>query len=210
VTCVAPAGLTLTGEVESLRLWINALPKPTTLACLIESLPRPVRAHAAVSQLSAQPSVGADNPRFFLFHDPLIMTITPRGMGRDLLELSVLESETRSLKAEIHFPVTGELQAADPYERALFNDELTGCAFCHADERPAPAIAFARAFSSEALRPDPVNRVALDSMLETTRNCDALAEPDRCQILRALFEQGPVLDHDFPESMRICFAAADP
>ncbi len=208
-SCAVPAGLAPAGDVESLRVWLNALPKPTTLACLLESLPRPLRAQAARSQLSAQPSDGAHSPRFFLFHDPLIMTITPSGAGSDLLELSVLESDTRSIKAEIHFPVSHELSAAEPYERALFNDELTSCAFCHADERPAPEISFARAFSSEALKPDPQNRVAISSLLEAAQSCDAASEPDRCRILRALFDQGPIVEHEFPAAMRICFPTSN-
>jgi hypothetical protein len=203
--CSAPEGLALTGDVESLRIWINALPKPTTLACVLESLPRPLRAQAAQSELSAQPSNGAHNPRVFLFHEPLLMTVIASGTGSPLLELSVLESETRSIKAEIHFPVGQELPAAEPYEQALFDDETTGCAFCHADERPVPEITFARAFSSEALKPDPLARVAIDSMLEVAMGCDAVLEPERCQMLSALFARGPVVEHEFPAGMRVCF-----
>jgi hypothetical protein len=208
-TCQAPSGLSLSGDVESLRVWINALPKPTSLPCLLESLPRPIRAHAAQSQLSAQPSAGAHNPRFFLFDEPLIMTITPSGIGSDLLELSVLESATRSVKAEIHFPVSHELLEAEPYERALFNDELTSCAFCHADERPVPSITFTRAFSSEALKPDPRNRVAVSSMLDEAARCDGAAEPARCQMLGALLDHGAVVEHEFPAAMRVCFASSN-
>ena len=66
---------------------VNALPSPVTLPCFLQALARPLKMHAAVSLISAQPSVGARSPRIFLFFDGLRVSIVPAGAGAPLLEM---------------------------------------------------------------------------------------------------------------------------
>lgn len=200
--CVAPEGVSNapTTVLETLDL-INALPQPVTLPCFIESLERPLRLYATSGVLSAQPAVGRRSPRLFLFLGNMSVSIVPEGNGSSLLEFGELESDTRSLKAEVEFPVVGTLSEADAFDRLMYNETLTSCAFCHASEKQHEGITSTRAFVSIALRPSPFERVSLASVLAEHTLCDPEAEPDRCAMFRALFDHGEVVDGEFPEAM---------
>jgi hypothetical protein len=181
---------------------VNALPQPVTLPCFIESLARPLQLNATESLISAQPAAGRRSPRAFIFSDPLIMSIAFDGVGSPLLELGEMRpGGTRSLKAEIEFPVNGELSPAAPFERVLFIESLTSCGVCHDDEQPAPDVTFTRAFDSRALRPVPAERVPLESLMLEREGCDPASEPERCALLEAVFGAGSVVDHDFPTTL---------
>jgi hypothetical protein len=172
---------------------VNALPRPVTLSCFIESLARPLEINATESILSAQPAVGQRSPRAFIFADPLIMSIAFDGEGSSLLELGEVRSGgSRSLKAEIEFPVTAELSREAPFERVLFLETITSCGVCHDDEEPAPDVTFTLAFESRALRPVPEERVSLDFLMQERESCDSGREPARA---------GTVVDREFAATM---------
>lgn len=185
---------------EALTL-ANSLPLPVTAECFVESLDRPLRLEASRSIFSAQPAVGARSPRLFLFFEPLIITIVPDGVGRELIEFGELVSETRSLKGEIPFPLTERLGPEAPYEQVLFRDDLTVCAFCHADEVPSSLAE--GGFESVALRPGESTIIPIDFLLEQQRTCDREAEPERCAYLDAIVKPGPLEHHPFPEELPI-------
>jgi hypothetical protein len=190
---------------------VNELPQPVTLPCFIESLARPLELNATESFLSAQPAVGLRSPRAFIFSDPLIMSIAFDGMGSPLLELGELRAGgERSLKAEIEFPVNGELSQAAPFERILFGESFTTCGVCHADEQAAPDVTFTQAFESRALRPVPIERVSLDSLRYERSSCDDEREPARCALLDAVFGAEPVVDRDFPPTLPTFYWACVP
>jgi hypothetical protein len=180
---------------------VNALPKPLTLACFIEALGRPLKLHAAISTVSAQPSRGTRSPRIFVYLETLVMTVVPEGRGAHLLEFGEQRPDMRSVKAELRFPIEENVSSSLPYEQALFDEEVTGCAFCHADEQPDPSITAAPAFVSRALRPFERQRVPLSGLEEEHATCDAAIEPERCALLDALFGGGDVADWDFPVEM---------
>jgi hypothetical protein len=181
---------------------VNELPQPVTLACFLDSLARPLELNATESLISAQPAMGRRSPRLFIFVDPLIMSISFDGTGSRLLELGeVRPGGTRALKAEIEFPVIGELPRAEPFERILFLDDLTTCGGCHDGEQPAPDVTFTKAFESQALKPVPNERVSLESLLQEREACDPGREPARCALLEAVFGPEAVVDREFPASM---------
>jgi hypothetical protein len=200
--CVAPEGAPTSPQtVADVLALINALPSPVTLPCFLQALARPLKMHASVSLISAQPSGGARSPRIFLFFDGMRMSIVPAGAGASLLELGEIREESRSLKAEVLFPVTTPLDAATPYQRILFTDTVTRCGFCHPVETPDPDITFATAFTSVALRPLDSYAVSIDSLANELGICDPSAEPDRCAMLQALFDQGPPVEQPFPADL---------
>lgn len=200
--CVAPPGVSNAPRsiAEAVTL-VNALPKPVTVACYLEALARPLELYATRGAISAQPAVGARSPRIFLFFDPLIASVVPDGMGRDLVEFGELESDTRSLKGELRFPIGAEVSADEPFAHLLFQGSRTACSLCHAEEVPHAELTFATAFVSRSLKPRPEERVSLTDLITEFLNCDPSAEPERCAILNGLFEQGDVVDRDFPEAM---------
>ncbi len=191
--------------IEDVVTLINALPTPVTLPCFLENLARPLRLFATKSVFSAQPAAGERSPRIFIFLDPLILSVVPEGDTSVLLELSVLESDTRSLKGEIPFPVTEPLEPSAPYDRLLGNEGLTSCGFCHREEQPAAALPFANAYISDAIRPQPISEVDLADVREQHRLCDADTEPERCDMLRALFDYGEIERGEFPPEMPTFF-----
>ena len=74
--CEAPADLAIT-DIASVVDWVNAMPKPLSLACFVKSLPRPMYYNATLSSFSAQPSVGKRSPRIFFMIDDLMLTVVP-------------------------------------------------------------------------------------------------------------------------------------
>jgi hypothetical protein len=116
--CFPPAGISGTPAsiAEAVRL-VNALPRPVTVECFLESLDRPLYAVATQSTISLQPAVGSRSPRIFLITSKLIMSIVPDGKGSQLVEFGQFVDERRTLKGEIHFPVVSDVLPAEPFER---------------------------------------------------------------------------------------------
>ncbi len=200
--CRAPGGVSdsprTIGETVTL---INALPKPLRLPCFLESLARPLQINATHSLFRAQPARGALSPRIFLFQDPTLMSIVPEGEGAALLEFGEQRPEFRSLKAEIVFPVSTQLEPSAPFDHLLFNPQTTTCAGCHAGEQPESEISGLRTFVSSSLRPRPPDHVSTLSLSHELEICDRVLEPQRCAILDALLGWGPVTDREFPVEM---------
>jgi hypothetical protein len=181
--------------------FLNAMPRPVTIPCFLAALPRPLLLYATRGVLSAQPAVGPRSPRMFVYFAPLTFSIVPEGSGQHLVEFGEFVSDTRTLKAEIEFPVETELSREAPFERLMFSENVTSCAFCHAAEEPAPDIDFTTAFVSDALRPAPFERVPLEDVRAEHASCDPALEPARCAMLDALFAHGEVVEWFFPEEL---------
>lgn len=205
-TCVAPAGVSGSPKtIEDVVALINALPKPVTVPCFLASLNRPLKVSLTSNPFSAQPAVGERSPRIFIMIGNLFISVVPEGDGAKLIEFSSLLTVDTSIKAELSFPVTARLTPEAPYERIRFQGG-TACAPCHANETRVSSITFANAFSSRALQPRPDFKVDLDYLRVETRGCDSAIEPERCAILKALFNYGPVQSQDFPAGMPYAFS----
>ncbi len=189
-------------SVEQLVALINSLPRPVLLPCLIEALDRPLKMYASQSSASIQPASGLENPRLFIFSLPLIMTVTSDGAAATRMELSVLApGNMLSTKAELEFPITGELTLEDPYVRVYTNNG-TSCKTCHQNESLDPAVTTAAAYLSNSLKPLPASEVSLNFMQAQYSTCNPLNQPDRCLLLKMLFEDGRALRQDFPVGMQ--------
>lgn len=204
--CAALAGPAPATVAEVIAL-LNTMPKPVTVPCLLEALPHPFSIQAVNSILSAQPAVGKRSPRIFIFFDRLILSVVPAGEGAHLLEFGERRNQTHTLKAELEFPITTELDvASSPYTRLRFDDQHTTCGFCHAEEDPADDIGHAYARISRGIKPMTSQRVSIAELQAELASCDALQEPERCAMLRALL--GPArtaLDGEFPAEWKTFF-----
>ncbi|HKO47985.1 MAG TPA: hypothetical protein VJV79_09695 [Polyangiaceae bacterium] len=200
--CRAPAGVSASPRTidEAVSL-INALPKPLSLPCFLESLARPLQIHATNSLFSAQPAEGLRSPRIFIFQDPTLLSIVPAGDGAPLLEFGEQRPELRSLKGELVFPVSTRLEPSAPFDKLLFNPQISTCGGCHAGELQESEILGVRSFVSLALRPRPRDQVSTQSLAHELEICDRVKEPQRCAILDGLLGWGPVTDRSFPPEM---------
>lgn len=200
--CAAPEGVSAAPrDYPELLELLNALPRPTTIACFVESLERPLKLSLADSLFSAQPAVGPENPRVFIAIEPMVYSIVPAGTGSVLLETSLLTSDTRSVKAELVFPLEEEVTFQE-MARHLWRGSGTVCGLCHAPEVEAVGPEFGQGlFESTALKPREEHLVSIPSLAAAADLCDPALEPERCAILDALFDYGPVEDWTFPEAM---------
>jgi hypothetical protein len=181
----------------------NALPRPLTLACFLESLERPLEIHAALSTISLQRAPTARSPRIFIFTGDVIMSVVPEGTGQPLLEMGQLVEPGRSAKAELKFPITEPVTPEYPFAH-VYDGEGTTCRFCHPNEEPAPALG-PSAFVSGAFSPVFRARVDVELLRAERGKCDEAAEPARCALLRAIFDHGEVRDREFPASVPTAF-----
>jgi hypothetical protein len=201
--CRAPAGVSASPRTtdEAVQL-LNALPKPTTVSCFVESLDRPLTVFATGSPFSAQPALNPRSPRVFVQFERLWLSFVIAGESSYLIEFGeLLEGEPlQSIKGELKLPLESAVAPSAPYDRVL-REEGTVCGLCHYDERPVTGMPAARAYSSIAFRPRPEGHVSVENLRLEAEQCDAKVEPQRCQMLSAFFGGGDVLEAPFPDSM---------
>ena len=204
--CHAPDGQSGSPRtIEEAVALLNALPKPTSVACFVESLDRPLLAYATSSTISGQPALSFKSPRVFLRLNQLLLSLVIDGKYSWVVEFSYLiDNDKRSIKGELEFPIATAVAPAAPYERIRFNDG-TVCGACHGSEERAASIDFATAFSSLAFRPNLTYRVPLDSLVHETQICDPGVEPERCQLLSAIFAGGQVSEAQFSNAMTLFY-----
>lgn len=201
--CNPPEGMS--GEPESiddLVAYINAMDHPLSLDCFLQSLDRPLRMSTTMSFFSAQPAIGRRSPRIFLFEGPLILSVVPEGEASALLEMGEERGMSRSIKAEIAFPVLTPLSPEAPFERLVLA-EVTACGVCHDQEVPIGDID--GAVISERLRPRVNEIVPVTELHEQYEQCDASVEASRCSMLTALFGHGQVVEQNFPKYLPTIF-----
>jgi len=199
--CSSPPDIALV-DIQSVVDWINAMEKPLTLPCFIQSLPRPLRIQPAYSEFSAQPSPNAGSPRIFFFFDRLILTVAVdqdfAEMPYPLLEMSYLVDEPNLIttKAELKFPIVETLSAGSPYLDLSFNERISQCSFCHPRESIRETIEDKPVYQSTMLRParpQPVERLYQENIA-----CEASREPHRCAMLASIVDHGELVPFQFP------------
>ncbi|HMW46686.1 MAG TPA: hypothetical protein PK011_14310 [Marinagarivorans sp.] len=172
--CKGPANIQLNnfaGVVD----WINAMPKPLTLACFIASLPRPLTYNATFSRSSVQPAIGKLNPRIFIQYEKLWLSFVPQEAmtavkdpltgertsvwdsdGIQLLEFSLeVDSDLpvpQSIKGELAFPILKNIPRNAPYARIADSSRESTCKACHANETIIGSLDGAPIFRSKMLR----------------------------------------------------------
>jgi hypothetical protein len=191
--CTPPPGFSGTPRtIEAAVALMNALPKPTTLPCFIESLDRPLELYLTSSTLSLQPADGERSPRTFLVLGDLVMSVvtTPDFIFR--LELGYRSAPGRSIKGEVLFPLGQDVTATMIEDRIRIGD-ISICGGCHgAETRPSDSFFLDGAFESSIATPLYPFEVDLESLKAQAALCDRALEPDRCAQLSALFDHGDV------------------
>ena len=191
--CATPAGIERAPRTiaEAVGL-LNALPKPTSLACFVESLPRPLDVYLTSSKFSAQPAVSEESPRIFIIEEPLFLAFVPEGVAEGLLEIGWRTSPDRAIRTEIVFPTRAAVTAELVNDHIALTDRNSFCGNCHFGEAPAyDAFLGDRALESDVNPPNPDYEVELDGLRERAQACDPEASP-RCELLDALFGHGEV------------------
>jgi hypothetical protein len=181
---------------------INKLPHPASVACFVASLPRPLSVVATTSDFSVQAASGEANPRLFILTDGLVLSIIPAGESSHLLELGEWVSTTRTIKAEIPFPIEAPITHDTPYE-VLNSPSITTCGLCHRNEVPTPERP--GAFTSDAMRPLPQQHASLAALYAELEACDFVNDAERCEMLSALFDFGPVVEVSFSDELATFF-----
>lgn len=202
-SCIAPEGLGSPASIEDAVDLINALPKPTSLPCFLESLDRPLAVAATDSRSSAQPATGAENPRLFIARDALLLSVLPEGPGSDKLEFAVDVGDGLSVKAELAFPIEEEIPYSEPYAQ-IRRQTGTSCGSCHLREQHWDTVDGAGVFASEALQHPPERDISPGFVGALAGVCDASITPERCAMLTAVFAHGSVVAQPLPEFLKIC------
>jgi hypothetical protein len=175
---------------------INALPKPLSIPCFIESLTRPLKLNITLSKSSAQPAVGTTSPRIFIISDDLVLSIVPEGKGAYFLELSQMYSDSSSVKSELEFPVREAITYQTGYDRINLGG-ATACGPCHLNEQPDNSIAESNAFTSFALKPK--SNMDLVDFKSELYKCELETSLSyRCQMIKSIFKFEQVSEVDFP------------
>ena len=190
------------------------MPHPLTLPCFVRSLPRPLYAYSTASGESAQPSIGDNNPRVFLFFDKLTLSIVPGERyntlptgepspaspdKHNLLEISYNTQGVKSTKGEIKFPIVAPLPDSGPYENLAFRDTASICSLCHRGEVKYGEINGVPIYESDRLKPlDPIGFKPMRTDYEA---CAALPESYHCNMLKAIFDPGEIRWQEFPAGL---------
>lgn len=176
---------------------IDALPA-ATIECLVASLPRPLSLVASLSATSLQPAANSNTPRIFVLYDGLLMSVVGGGDGAHRIEFGQWVTETRTLKAEIRYPIARPLAREAPYQGLVdVGQTVSSCGFCHNQEEPHPTIA--GAFVSDALAPAGLFELSVADVRAIRAGC---TDEPYCAILRALFDYGDVRQGTFPAEVR--------
>lgn len=193
--CSAPSGVSASPRtIAQAVALMNALPKPTSIACLLQSLERPLEVYLTSSGLSAQPAPNARSPRTFLIRDQLILSVVPDGASASVLELSFRTSPGRAIRAEIPFPLSADVTAASMIQHVQIG-RFSMCGGCHTNEfRTADEFfdSSGGAYESDVIAPFPPFQIDLQTFREEAQDCDPSREPRRCANLSALFDHGEV------------------
>ena len=173
---------------------MDTLPRPTSLACFLEALERPLTLYMTKSDRSLQPSPGERSPRTFILRGNFEMSIVLDGDKSNTLEFGFRPEPSRSIKAEVEFPLTKDVSETTLFDRVQVTPRTTKCGACHVGEGHQDYPGFPLGvFISDVLAPFELDEIKLDALKAEHASCDKAAEPYRCGLLSALLDHGDVV-----------------
>lgn len=179
---------------------LNTLRKPVTLDCFLEALDRPLTVYMTRSDDSLQPAPDERSPRTFIINGNLVMSIVFGGNASNTLEFGYRPTVARSIKAEIVFPLTADLNERSLFDRVRVTERTTQCGACHIGEAHEDFPGFpSGVFASDIIIPFDMDEVSLDAMRAEASACDPSADEYRCGLLSALFDHGELVRGELPE-----------
>jgi hypothetical protein len=195
----APTGtLPTIQSISTLVAFINSLPRPVQLHCVIANLPRPLFVLASQSASSAQPSLSAHDPRIFIKSGPTILTLITSGAAAGTLELSQSTGSDLWERADFKFPVAeAELREQAGLDHIRFGSG-TSCGLCHAGEVYSRTLDGSSVYKSQLMRPAPSQEVSIAALRFEVTDCQKNNDQtDRCLLFRSLFDGGAVVSFDY-------------
>lgn len=197
--CMRPTSIKQNPETfEDVVRLINALPKPVSVPCFLDTLEPPFYVNATSSVFSGQPAGDAHSPRIFLFVGrALVISVVPSGVGSTMIEFSLRLNADDSIKGELAFPVVENLSLEAPYTHILTNrKDATVCQACHFPERTAPEGFPETAFVSRWISAMEDYDVTVRAMEKINEECK-INVGDHCPIIQSLFFRGKVYGRSF-------------
>ncbi len=182
---------------ETIKL-INALPKPASVDCFLNSLKAPLSVFATSSTFSAQPAVDVNSPRIFILKNKLVLSVVPAGTGRNVLEFSEVDGTLDSFKGEVQFPVTEMVTVDTIVSHISATTNASTCLVCHSSERKSPYKSMGNMFASRIVRPTESQRVQYPYLRAQATSCNPAINKVRCDILSAIYVKGQATDGSFP------------
>lgn len=185
--------------IEETVTLINALPRPLSLGCFLNSLKAPLKVMAVNSIGSAQPAVDNANPRIFIIRNNLVLSVATAGAGKSLLEFGEFISGNESFKGELAFPIEGTVTADQIMSQmAQTSSTSSACVTCHGAERKLKHGNLGPLWASNIVRPNTDQRVRYPYLRAQASSCNTELTPHRCDILKAIYTKGQAEDVDFP------------
>lgn len=184
--------------IEETVTLINALPRPLSLGCFLNSLKAPLGVMAVNSTGSAQPAVDNANPRIFIVLNKLVLSVATAGAGRSLLEFGEFISGNESFKGELNFPVEGTVTVDQIISQMAQTSSSSTCVTCHGAERKVQQGNLGAMWASNIVRPNNSQRVVYPYLRAQASACNSELTAHRCDILKAIYIKGQAEDVDFP------------
>jgi hypothetical protein len=181
-------------SISTLVSFINSLPRPVQLHCVVANLPRPLFVLASQSASSAQPSLSAHDPRIFIKSGSTILTLITSGAATGTLEFSQAAGSDLWERADFRFPVAeAELREQTGLDHIRFGSG-TSCGLCHAGEVYSRTLDGSSVYKSQLMRPAASQEVSIGALRSEVADCQKNSDQtDRCLLFRSLFEGGAVV-----------------
>ncbi len=195
-SCNPPEGVNNAPETtEEFVTFLNALPKPTNLYCIVSALKRPLKVQATTNGTSAQPANGINSPRIFISFGNLRISVVPDGESSKAIETGeILTGNAQaSIKGDIPLPIREDLKASDPYNNLYKNGNMLCGGLCHRNmtevvEDFGNGVV---SYASEILSISPNDEKTLFDLRLLRDACEDNKKPI-CDFYRSLFDHGKV------------------
>jgi len=178
--------------------FVNELPKPVTVNCVLEAIERPLTIAATSNRFSAQGATGSTSPRIFVEKGKLIMTFVPGGPERFNIELAETTTSDQSIKGDLKFPINDSLLEYSAFISIYGGGEPACANLCHTSFKKLQTYDDGSVkYSSNRIFPKENSIVPLIDLELFRQDCDSVGS-DICNFYRSLFDHGDVDKFVFP------------